>query len=70
LKSYGRYVGSLLLKTELSVTYLSKEFLKGNIPDLLKHLITSNLITASPEVTRLRKQGFPQFLQKNSEIVP
>ncbi|KDR18839.1 zinc finger MYM-type protein 1-like [Zootermopsis nevadensis] len=53
LLSYGRYFDALLLKTELSVIYSSEEFLKSNISDLLRYLITSNLNTALPEVTKL-----------------
>jgi hypothetical protein len=43
----------LLLKAELSIIYLSKEFLQCNISDQLKYLIASNLSTALPETTLL-----------------
>jgi hypothetical protein len=43
LKSHGVYIYSLVLKTELSIIYLSGEFLQNNISDLLKYLITKGL---------------------------
>jgi hypothetical protein len=49
LKSYGDHFDSLLLKTELSIIYLSEEFLQSNISDLLKYFIPSTVNTALSE---------------------
>jgi hypothetical protein len=53
LKLYGQYFDSVLLKTELSLTHLSEEFLQSNFSNLLKYLIASNLNTALPELIKL-----------------
>jgi hypothetical protein len=45
LNSDLRYVDTLIMKTELTLTYLSEEFLQSNILDPLKYLIASSMGT-------------------------